>query len=303
MHSVPSAQLKSTPSDLRLYHSVDLKTCHSYDSFAALAWLLLLQEFPMKKLILFAFAIAIPSLRAAEHWWQIQLAGQPTGFLRSNDERLETGNTRTTEEMLFAMNRLGARVEIKTTTQTIEDPAGLVVSLKTETTSSQQTIAFDAVLKGSQIELRTTTGDKSYTHLLPVTGPVYGPEGVARLFREKLKTAHDTVAYQMFLPDMGRVATFTRTVLGAETLDGQSVLEVREESDAMPDKPVSWYDRQGQLVRSERDMPFGKMVMRIADRETAMRGSKGSELGEESYGRTLARSNVRLPDPRSVERV
>ncbi len=257
----------------------------------------------MKKLILFAYAIAIPSLHAAEHWWEIQLAGQPTGFLRSNDERLETGNTRTTEEMLFAMNRLGARVEIKTTTQTTEDPAGLVVSLKSETTSSQQTIAFDAVLKGSQIELRTTTGDKSYTQLLPVAGPVYGPEGVARLFREKLKAAHDTVAYQMFLPDMGRVATFTRTVLGAETLDGQSVLEVREESDAMPDKPVSWYDRQGQLVRSERDMPFGKMVMRIADRETAMRGSKGSELGEESYGRTLARSNVRLPDPRSVERV
>ncbi|HEV3200894.1 MAG TPA: transglutaminase domain-containing protein [Bryobacteraceae bacterium] len=257
----------------------------------------------MRNLFLIALAIAVPALHAAEHWWEIRLSDQPTGFLRSGDERLAAGNTRTTEEMLFAMNRLGSRVEIKTSTQTVEDPTGLVVSLKSETTSSRQTVAFDAVRKGSEIELRTTAGDKSYTQRLPVTGPVYGPEGVARLVREKLKAAHDAVTYQMFLPDMGRVAKFTRTVLAEEKMDGQPVFKVQEESDAMPDKPVSWYDHHGQMVRAERDMPFGKMVMRLADRETALRASKGSELGAESYGRTLARSNVRLPDPRSIERV
>jgi transglutaminase-like putative cysteine protease len=257
----------------------------------------------MKKLILFALAIAVSSLHATEHWWEIRLADQPTGFLRSGDERIETGNTRTIEEMLFAMNRLGTRVEIETSTQTVEDPAGLMVSLTSETTTSQQTIAFEAVRKESEIELRTTAGDKSYTQLMPVTGPVYGPEGVARLVREKLRAAHDAVTYQMFLPDMGRVAKFTRTVLAEENLNGQPVLKVQEESDAMPDKPVSWFDHEGRMVRAERDMPFGKMVMRVTDRESALRASKGSELGAESYARTLARSNVRLPDPRSIERI
>src|SRR5450432_657251 len=99
----------------------------------------------MKKLIFLAFAIAAPSLQGAEHWSEIQLAGQPTGYLHSTVEPMAGGNTRTTDEMLFAMNRLGSRVEIKSNTHTVEDAAGMLVSLKSETTSSQQTVAFEAV--------------------------------------------------------------------------------------------------------------------------------------------------------------
>jgi hypothetical protein len=44
-------------------------------------------------------------------------------------------------------------------------------------------------------------------------------------------------------------------------------------------------------------------VSRITTREIALQAAAGAELPAESWGRTLAHSNIRLPDPRSIERV
>jgi len=62
-------------------------------------------------------------------------------------------------------------------------------------------------------------------------------------------------------------------------------------------------DQEGLPLESEREMPFGKMVVRTADRETALRAAAGAELPAESFDRTMARSNVRFADARAVERI
>jgi len=254
----------------------------------------------MKRLI---FVIFTTAAYGAEHWSEIRLAGQPTGYLHSTLEKLEGGKARTTEEMVFAMNRLGSRVEIRSTSHTVEDARGAMISVISETTSSQQTVSMSGVRKGDEIELRTKAGDKSYTQMLPAGGTILGPEGAAALARETLKHAGDRMSFQMFVAEIGKVATFTRTVLAIEAVNEVTALKVREDSDIMPDHPLSWYDAEGALVRSERQMPFGTMVTVASTREAALAAAKGSELGEESYTRTLARSNVRLPDPRSIDRM
>lgn len=257
----------------------------------------------MRLIATFTLVFTVSTLAAADRWWEIRLAGEPTGYFHATDVPLDGGKTRTTEELLFALNRLGSRVEIKSTTSTVEDSAGRFLSLESEMSSSAQTVVLEAARKGGEIEIRTRTGDKWYTRTIPVTGDLYGPEGVERLARERLKSPDERVTFQSFAAESGKVTTITRRLLSFETMDGQTALKVEEQSDAAPDKPVSWYSRAGQLLRSERDLPFGKMTMVAANRDTALRAAKGSELGSESYTRTMALSNVRLPDPRSIEHI
>lgn len=254
----------------------------------------------MTRLIFLLFTMAA---YGAEHWSEIRLSDQPTGYMHSTLEKLDGGKTLTIDEMVFAMNRLGSRVEIRSTSRTVEDAQGAMISVSSETTSSQQTVSMSGVRKGDEIELRTRAGDKSYTQMLLAAGRIVGPEGAAALAREKLKLTGDRMSFQMFVAEIGKVATFTRTVLAIEAINGTAALKVREDSDVMPDHPVSWYDSQGVLVRSEREMPFGTMVTVESTPEAALAAAKGSELGAESYARTLARSNVRLPDPRSIDRM
>jgi transglutaminase-like putative cysteine protease len=252
-------------------------------------------------------AVAAPST-PAERWWEIRLAGQPTGFFHESIEAAPgaggTGAaTATTEEMLFVVNRLGSRVEIRTRVETVEDAGGQLTAVHTETSSSRQSTFVDGRRTAEGLELRTRAGDKTYTRLVPVSGPIPGPQGVARLSREKLMAVHDQLAFAIFSPASGGVVRVTRTVVAARRLDGQPAVVVTEETEGLPGKAEVWLDSAGRMLQRSDASPIGEMLTRPADRAAALRAATGGELPSEAYDRTMARSNIRLPDPRAIEAI
>jgi len=251
---------------------------------------------PYQFLLLTAAAM-LPAF-PADRWFEIRLSGQPTGYYFESDEK-QTNGTRSVEEMLFVMNRLGSKVEVKTRSETLEDGAGMMVSMESQVSSSAQTTTMKAKRIAGAVALESITGGKSYTRVIPAAEPLFGPKGVEHLTLEKLNKAGDKFSYDMFAPELGGVGHFTRTL---ESRDGAR-LRVEEETAGMPGKTILSLDRDGNIVERSSELPFGQVVMKTSDRDRALHAAQGSELKNEIFGSTLARSNIRLPDPRSIERV
>jgi hypothetical protein len=246
-------------------------------------------------------AANLPAASASEIWWEIRLGGQPTGWERQSVEPSAGGSSRTTQEMLFVINRLGSKVEIKTLATFGEDAAGRLQTVHTEVSSSQQTTVLDGTRTATGIEVHTTAGGRSYTRTLPVAGPLLGPRGIAALCRTRLHAPGDTVSFLSFAAEASAIGRTTRTVTATAQLDGRPAIAVKESTDLNPGEQELWLDAQGEMVRTSAMMPFGKVETLRTDRETAHRAAAGSELPQEAYDRTMARSNVRLPDPRGID--
>ncbi len=249
------------------------------------------------KFLLLATAAMLPAF-AADRWFEIRLSGQPTGYYFESEVKQPNG-TRSVEEMLFVMNRLGSKVEIKTRSETLEDAAGMMVSMDSEVSSSAQTTTMKAKRVAGAVELESITGGKSYTRVIPAAEPLFGPKGVEHLTLEKLNKSGDKFSYDMFAPELGGVGHFTRML---DSRDG-GTLRVEEETAGMPGKTILSLDCDGNMVERSSELPFGQVVIKTSNRDTALRAAQGSEFKKEIFGSTLARSNVRLPDPRSIERL
>ncbi|MBV9397911.1 MAG: transglutaminase domain-containing protein [Bryobacterales bacterium] len=254
----------------------------------------------MNKIFLLCFATA---LHAADRWYEIRIAGQPSGYQHSTMEALENGGTRSTEETVIVINRLGAKVEITMKAVSVENAAGDLVSVREETSQSQQTIVTEAELRGNKILLRSSAGSNSYDRSMPLRAPVCGPASFNRLIVERLKKAGDQASCRVYAPSIGSPFKSSRTLVGIEAHDGVQALRVKTELDGIPGMMTELLDTEGQTLESEREMPFGKMVVRSVSRETALQAAGGAELPAESFDRTLARSNVRFADAREIERM
>ena len=249
--------------------------------------------------LLSLFFAASAGLHAANRWYEIRIAGQPSGYQHSTVEALEQGEMRSTDEIIIVINRLGTKVEIKTKTVSLENAAGELVSVREEVTQSQQPVITQAELKGDKILLRSTTGGNTYNRSMTLKAPVCGPAAFDRMTRDNLKNPGDQVSCRLYTPSIGVPYKATRTLLAIE----DSSLRVKTELDGAPGNIIELYDREGVLIQNEREMPFGAMLVRAVDRETALRADAGAELPAESFDRTMARSNVRFADARGIERI
>lgn len=251
----------------------------------------------MKKQLALGFA-ALGILHAADHWNEVLIADQPSGYQHTTTEVLRDGDIRTTEETVIVINRLGSKVEVKTKAESLENAAGELLSVREETSQSQQSVVTEAELKGDKILLRSTAGGNSYDRWITLKAAVCGPEVFARLTRERLKKPGDSVSCRLYTPSLGTPYKLTRTVISVE-----GGLRAKTTIDGVPGNIVERFGSDGFAVETVREMPFGTMVARLTDRETAVRAAAGGELPAESFDRTMARSNVRFADARAVERI
>ena len=255
----------------------------------------------MKRLLWIFFGFAATA-NAADKWSEIRIDGQPAGYEHTTVEELDGGSIRTTDEQLLVLNRLGSRVEIKAKIQSIENAEGILLSTHEESTSSALTTVTDAELHETEIELRSSAGSNSYTRKMPLRAPVCGPQAFARLTRDQLKNTGDKASCRLFQSATGPYRA-TYTLRDREEIDGRKVLHVSMTVGDEPQGVPLLLDADGSVFRIERDMPFGKMISRVVDRETALQAASGGTLPAESYNQTLARSNIRFADPRAIERI
>ena len=208
--------------------------------------------------------------------------------------------------MMIVLNRLGSKVTMSTTSDSLESAKGELKSLVSELTFSSQTVRTEAVIREGEITVTTSTGSGSpFIKKLTFSGVLLGSEGIRVLSRDKLAKVNDTIAFQTYSTEVNRVMSGTRTAVGRETLEiaGKRIpaLKVLERYAEYPVESTAWLDADGDQVKSSAASPFGEMSFMLASRAEALDLAGAGRIPEEQYARTLVRSNVRLPQARLIE--
>jgi hypothetical protein len=241
-------------------------------------------------------------------WLQTSISGAPAGYYHEKSEPGADGSIKTLVETDVVINRLGSRVEIKSTSQHSENAAGHLLGVTSETSSSLQSTRITATVQDGALLIHMTTGGKSYDRTVPFKGTLVGPEGARRLTMAGLKNTGDAVSYQMFMPELGTVSTITRKLMGRErvSIDGndQPILKLEESISDFPVKSTLWLDGEGRDLREVHETPFGEMAEIRSQAEKVLGSTAhGASLGSEAFTRTVVHSNIRLPQERLIDEI
>jgi len=269
---------------------------------------------PIAWLLALAFsAIATPNSVAEaapiERAWQLKVAGQPSGSFTESTVTTSDGRVKTKETMSLEMNRLGSKVSMKTESESVESKDGALESLAGSISSSQAATRVRATRVNAALEVETEAGGKSYQKKIPLAGLVLGPKGVEKLSRENLKSEGATASFQMFSAEVAGIVSITRKVIGNAEHGGRKLVKVEETIEGMPGKQLITLDEGGRWVTRQQSLPFGDLVMEPATRpavpgqDAEPTAKPEATLPSESYGKTMALSNILLPDPRTLTAV
>ena len=259
--------------------------------------------FSVALLALTGAAIAVETPALSDRTWDLKLADQPSGSFTESSLAGTDGKVTTKERMVMEINRLGSKVSITNETETIENRAGEMQSLVATISSSQAATRLRVTRSDEALQIVTEAGEKSYEKKVPFTGTIVGPKGIERLSRENLKKEGATISYRMFSPELGNVATIERKVVGTIDDKGRKLLKCEETIEGFPGKQFVTIDENGRWVTRQQTFPFGELVIEPSGRAATTQASAppaSKTLPKESYDRTMARSNILLPDPRGI---
>ncbi len=257
-------------------------------------------------LLFLSLSLAAPSVAlAGERWYIISIGGQPVGSVQETISETSDG-PRVENRMKLVLNRLGSRVEAGSDSATVESVEGRLRTVGMDLKMSTQVTSTTAEVGDGVVRIRSQAGGQSFDRTVDFSGELLGPEGIRRATANRLTKPGDSFQAQTFSPELGALATVTRTALGPETItsEGRDVpaLKVEEQISGYPGKRTLWLDAEGRLLASEETGPFGVMRAFRADAATARRTSEeGGELPAEAYSATIARTQIRLPEPRRIE--
>lgn len=241
------------------------------------------------------------------HWMETRLSDVPTGFLRERVDARADGAVRTEIESRVVLNRMESQVEIRSLASYEESADGSLQRVSAKVGSSAETTALEGEVIDGALRLRSTAGGRDYETVTPLPSPLLGPQGIHARSRDTLRRVGDRAEYATFLGEYSSIVQVTREVTGTETLsiDGKDVpvVLVRETLDVMPVPMHLWLDADGRALRLRQDSPFGLIESMRSDAGVVDRVAAGAELPEETYSNAVAKSNIRLPQPRSLERV
>jgi hypothetical protein len=244
-----------------------------------------------------------PAASASDSWYVVSIAGQPVGSMHEKVHEAD-GTIQVTSDAYLALNRMGSKVEMQMGETSREAKDGRLLGMDLTLKLSSQTTSTALTLEDGVVKIRETAGDRSFERTVPYTGEVFGPEAIRKLSAAQLRKPGDRIEAQTWVPDQGGVRKVTRSVLGEEAVAGVArALHVEEATEGNPVKRALWLDAEGRIVQSSDAGPFGEMRSLRVDEATAHKAEAGGELPKESYGKTLVRTQVRIPHPRRVEKL
>jgi hypothetical protein len=265
----------------------------------------------MKKLMLIIlFCYFQPYLSPAQtvdRWYTLTIGTNPAGYYHeiiTNSDSLVTSQN----EMNIRISRLGSETVMDVKQFATEDRRGNLKNITSELLYSKQLNTSKVIILPGVIRITSQAGGKQSTHDLPYSGTLTGSEGIRLLTIANLKTAGDSISYQLFFPEFGMISTGKRKFIGVEdiVLNGTRVraIRVKERFAGLPIMRDLWLDNDGRFLKSSEPGPFGETKMTLSDKETAIAISTMKiELSEDQYSASIARANVRLPQPRQMESI
>jgi Transglutaminase-like superfamily len=246
-----------------------------------------------------------------EDWFVTRLQGQPVGYEHSavtTEGQGDNTSVVTNDEQLMVIKRLGSEIKLKITVKYWESSSGQLLKLQSNTDMSAMTMTTEATVGKNEITVKSGTGGTNYEQKVPYSGELLGPNGVRMRSVASLKKTGDKLTFQTFVPDQTAVKKITRTVLGLESIDlarGKTdSIKVEEEMEDIPLKSTVWLSVDGETLRTVAAVPaLGDIENVLTDKQTALAASSGSELSADVFKNAVARSNIRLPQPRSLDRL
>jgi transglutaminase-like putative cysteine protease len=249
-------------------------------------------------------ASAAAANATVERWFELRIGAVPAGYIHELLDARDADAVRTTTESVIVINRLETRVEIAEQSVAVEDRDGRLLSVHSEMRTSKDPTVLDLSVADDQLMIVTQAGGRRYERVAHETRPLLGPEGIRALSAARLAAGADTVSYATFVPELGGASGVTRRVTARQAGDGSGArFAVEETLEALPAVSRLLLDADGRIVEESVDGPFGEMLTVPATAAVRERVLAAGPLPEELYARALVRSNVRLPEPRSIDRL
>ncbi len=249
--------------------------------------------------------IANPYL--VDNWYILSLGEKPVGYYHETITR-SGKEVNSAIHMLMRISRLGSEAVLDSRQVFKEDLQGNLQSVRSELLFSKAPSITTAYIRQGVIHVVNEAGGKASSADVFYTGALSGNEGIRLLTLKTLSRVGDSLAYQVFIPDFGKVFKGVRKYTGMEQveLNGKitNVMKVKDTFEGLPTVRESWLDPEGRLLKSSEPNPFGQMTL-VRSSETAARtiAAMKTELSEDQYAAAVTRSNVRLPQPRALESV
>jgi hypothetical protein len=215
-----------------------------------------------------------------------------------------SGNVITTIDSDMVFNRLGTKLELKSTDVYCESPSGDLLAVDSTSSSSRQPTVVHAVVAGQSIRVTTIAGGHSYDRRLSFQGSLAGPDAAKRQAVQRLRLAGDVFAYQTFSPQFSNVLTVSDAVVSAnDAVGGTSAVKVEQRMSAMPAPSMMWLDASGWMVRQTMASPLGEIeALRLPPAAVAPAIS-AADIPSETFTRSIVTSNIRLPQQRMMQAI
>lgn len=250
-------------------------------------------------------APAVPVAAAPSgRWLAIEIGGQPVGRSHEVVDAAAGGGSTTRQAMQLKIGRLGKVVEMSTDFTLTEDAQGELRAVRGETQLSRQVTRSEVSFAAGAASVSESAGGPVHTRSVAIPAPLLGPEGTRRRIAATLHGPGDAVEYVTWSPSLSAPQKVQCTAEDFEVVpvDGAPtrLLRVKVVPEGEGRGHTSWIDASGRELRTEVAVPFGKMVASEVRAEPRM---PGAELPGDVFTKTLIRSNVRLPDPRSLDKL
>lgn len=242
-----------------------------------------------------------------DRWYTLTIGNTPSGYYHetiiSTDSLIVNQN-----ELTIRISRLGSETVMDSKQSSTEDNEGNMKHLSSELLYSKQLNASKAIILPEVIRLTRQAGGKESMRDISYSGKLIGNEGIRKLTNENLKKNGDSISYQLFFAEFSMISRGKRKFIGFEdlVLNGNRIKakRVKESFDGLPTLRDLWLDDDGLLLKSSEASPFGETVMMFSDKATVIALSTvKTDLSADQYSATIARANVRLPQPRQMESI
>jgi hypothetical protein len=235
-----------------------------------------------------------------------RIGGQRMGTYAEARRADGMGGVLTTIDSDMVFNRLGNKLELKSTSTYHETSLGDLTAVESSSSSSQEPTIVHAVVANNTVDVTTTAGGHSYERQLSFSGKLLGPDGAKRAAVDRLRQKGNTFSYQTYIPELGSVVTVTDAVVATEdSVEGQSspAIKVEQSITGMPAPVAIWLDNSGWMVRQVMSSPLGDIEALRSNSTAAATAIAGAILPEETFNRSIVTSNIRLPEERLIERL
>lgn len=245
-------------------------------------------------------------------WYVVKLGDRPAGYAWEQTRKVMTSRgpvIKGFSELKLAGQRLGARIELFSSSESEETESGRLLRLSLVMKLSALEMKTQAEVGEKEIIVRTSAGDKEYTQKIVFDESLLGPEGITRLTLSSLKKPGDEIEYFTYLPELNQIIKGKRRAEGREEISLPGfvspfkTLRVVETMEPLTTRRTLWFDQEGKLIKSEETSPFGELKIYLSSKEEALAAVASQRLTEIPLESTLIRANVRLPKARSIEKI